>query len=332
MRTTSSRRFIAALAASWAAAAGGALAAEGAPAAANIAVVNGKPVTRIEYERAFATAARNRFYHRAAPEGQVEALRREVADTLVDRALIVAAAEARGIEPDEEPIREALDGYERRYGASEQWKQIRETRLPALKRELAEQQLLAKLESRVRDVAPPDEKAVRAYYDANPALFTEPERVHVSVILLKVDPSATKLVRDKAREEARALHQRLDNGADFAETARLHSGDASAAKGGDLGYLHRGMLAANLHESIDALAPGKVSHPVDVLEGVAIFKLHQRTTPALREFEAVKARAAELLRRELSERAWKQFVSALREAAKVEMDPSWLATFAPPVH
>lgn len=336
MRTRRRSLLAAACAAAWVASHGVAVAAEaqGAkPAAApNIAVVDGKPVSRVEFERAFATAARNKFYHREAPAGQVEALRREVADTLVNRALLVAAAEARGIEADEGPIREALEGYERRYGASEQWKQIRETRWPALRRELAEQQLLARLEARVRDVAAPDEKAVRAFYDANAGLFTEPERVHVSVILLKVDPSATPVVREKAREEARALHARLEKGADFAETARLHSADASAAKGGDLGYLHRGMLAANLHESIDALEPDKVSAPVDVLEGVAIFKLHRRAKPTLRDFEAVKARAMELLRRDLSDRAWKDFVAGLRAAARVEMDPSWLATAAPPAH
>ena len=151
----------------------------------------------------------------------------------------------------------------------------------------------------------------------------------MSVILLKVDPAATKLVRDSAREEGRKLRERIGSGADFADLARAHSGDDSAAKGGDLGYLHRGMLAESIHAQIDALKADEVSMSFDVLEGVAIFKLHKRTQPELRSFDAVSTRALDLLKREQSDKAWKNFVAGLRSAAVVEMDPSWLASNKP---
>ena len=294
-----------------------------------IAVVNGKAVGREEYERALSVAVRNRFYHRAPPDGEIEGVRREVAESLVNRALILAVAEAREISVDEATIKQTIEGFEIRYGASPAWPQIRETRLPALKRELIEQQMLAKLEANIRDIPAPADEDVRGFYATNPALFTEPERAHVSVILLKVDPAATKLVRDSAREEGRKLRERIGTGADFAELAKLHSGDASAAKGGDLGYLHRGMLAESVHAQIDALTADEVSMSFDVLEGVAIIKLHKRTQPELRSFDAVSTRALELLKREQSDKAWKNFVAGLRSAAVVEMDPSWLASSKP---
>ena len=322
--------FTAACAAPWAMMANGAPAADmQATNAGRIAVVNGKLVSREEFERALAVVVRNRFYHRAPPEGEIEVVRREVAEGLVNRVLFLAEAESRKIAVDDAAIKVTIDGYEARYGASPTWPQIRDTRLPALKRELAEQQLLGKLEARIRDVADPAEETVRAFYAANPAIFTRPERVHVSVILLKVDPSSTKAVRDKAREEAQALHKRLAKGADFAKLAKLRYADASAAKGGDLGYLHRGLLAENLHVALDALKAGEVSKPVDVLEGVSIFKLHERTQPELRPFDAVRVRALELLKREQADKAWKDFVAGLRSAAVVEMDPSWLASGKP---
>lgn len=292
----------------------------GAAARPHIAVVNGQKVSVEEFERAFAAVVRQKFYHRAPPEGEVEVVRREVADNLVDRALILAEAEKRGVPVDDDAIQQTLDGYEKRYGSSPNWKTTREVALPQIKRELRQQQLLARLETQVRDVPEPDDAAVRKFYDANPALFTEPERIHVSVILLKVDPSSPKAVRDTAREEGKALHERLTKGADFAELAKIHSGDESAAKGGDLGYLHRGMLAEAQHLQLDAMKPGDISPSFDVLEGVAIFKLHERTESKLRNYAGVRTRATELLKRERSELAWKAFVAELRSKAVIETD------------
>lgn len=286
--------------------------------APRLAVVNGEAVSVEEFERAFAVVVRQKFYHRAPPEGEVEAVRREVADGLVDRALILAEARKRAVKADEDAIRQVLEGYEKRYADAPNWKATRERALPQIERELRQQQMLAKVETQVRDVQEPREVDVRGFYDANPQLFTEPERIHVAVILLKVDPAAPKAVRDKAREEARELHEQLGRGAAFGELARLRSADPSAANGGDLGYLHRGMLGEALHAAIDSLAPGQVARPTDVLEGVAIFKLLDRKAAQLRGFDDVRDRARELLKRDLAEGAWKRFVADLRKVAVIE--------------
>jgi parvulin-like peptidyl-prolyl isomerase len=303
-----------------------------APAAAppaQVAVVAGRRIGRDEFERTLASVVRQRFYHKAPPEGQMDQVRRDVLDLLVTRVLVVAAARERGVAVDEAAVDAAIAGYEERYQDSPMWKSIREKTLPALRSEIAEQQLLAAMESRVRAVPDPDEARVREFYRANAPLFTEPEQVHASVILLAVDPSAPKAVRDKAREEGRELFGRLAAGADFAELAKIRSADPSGARGGDLGYLHRGMLAENLQQHVDALKPGEVAAPIDVLEGVAIFKLHDRKPAELRAFETVRTRALELTRRELSDAAWKEFIAGLRRNAVIEVDPALVPGIAP---
>lgn len=294
-----------------------------------IAVVNGQRVTVEEFDRAMVVAMRNKFYHRTPPEGQLDAVRVEVADSLIDRALLVAEARKRNLAIDEEAIQRVLDGYEARYGKSPNWKEMRERALPDIRRELENQQRLARLEAEVRDVPAPNEKETRAFYEANKGLFTEPERVRVSVILLKVDPAAPKADRDRAREEGRTIRERLAKGADFAELAKIHSSDSSASKGGDLGYLHKGMLSEALHEQVDAMKAGDITPALDVLEGVAVFKLTDRAAPRVREFADVRSRASELLRREHSDRAWKQFAAGLRAAAIIEREPGRFPAAAP---
>lgn len=298
-------------------AAGAATAATDAGAAPVFAIVAGTVIGVPEYERVWAEAQRQKFYHRKAPESEVNQLRREVGDRLINRVLLAAEVERRGIEPDRAKVDAAIAGYEQRYRDSPQWARMRAERLPGLRAELERQSRLERLETQVRDVPAPSLETLRAWYDGHPELFTEPEQVRLSLILLKVDPSSPAQVRQKAREEAAAIRARIARGADFAELARLHSADSSAARGGDMGYLHRGMLPDGIVQEVDKLAPNAVSEPIPVLEGVALIRFDDRRAPQLRAFESVRERAAQLWLRAESERRWAEFLAGLRTGAQV---------------
>jgi peptidyl-prolyl cis-trans isomerase SurA len=62
-------------------------------------------------------------------------------------------------------------------------------------------------------------------------------------ILIKVNELVSEA---EARRKLVAIKERLDNGADFAELARLNSNDLSAARGGDLGWLYQGDTVPDL--------------------------------------------------------------------------------------
>jgi parvulin-like peptidyl-prolyl isomerase len=123
-------------------------------------------------------------------------------------------------------------------------------------------------------------------------------------------------------DEGRALHKRLLAGADFGELARLHSGDRSAARGGQMDYTHRGMLPEAVHGIVDKLQPGQISEPVQLLEGVALLRLDGRRTAQQRSFEQVRERAAGLWQREEGEKRWKALIAQLRQAAAIRIDES----------
>ncbi len=284
------------------------------------AEVNGQIISAGEYEATFLTMARQKFYHGKPPEAQVQALRLEVAERLINRVLLLNEVKLREIKADEKAIEATLAEYDKRYGNSPGWQQNRETMLPGLSAKLREQQLLERIEADARAVSAPSPAEVRAYYDSHNDLFTEPEKLHLSVILLKVDPSSPSSAWDKAEEEAAAIQRRILAGADFGELARLHSGDGSAEKDGDMGYIHRGMLPEGMHEKVDKMKSGELSAPIRVLEGFALLRLHDRREPKLRAFEEVTGRATDLLQRERSESAWKDFIAKLRTSASIRID------------
>lgn len=301
---------------------GAAASAQGAtvPGEAVFARVGGKTIALAEYEQALAAAMRQKFYHGKPPEAQVEALQREVAQRMIDRVLLLDEAKRRGLTPDAAEVDKTIAGYEDRYKASPMWQSRRAELLPGLREQLGTQDLLQQIERTTRAVPKPTAAEVRTFYKQRPELFTEPEKLRLSVILLKVDPSSTKVVWQKAEEEAGAIVARLAKGAEFAELAKLHSGDGSAAKGGDMGYLHRGMLPEGLHEQIDSLQIGKPAGPIRVLEGVGVFRLDEKVPAALRAFEAVSSRAAELLLRERSDKAWANLLDSLRSRSAIRIE------------
>lgn len=285
--------------------------------AAVFAVINGRSIPTEDYEAAFTTLVRQRFYHGQIPENELAAVREEIKSKLIQRVVLLEEAERRKIKPDESQIEETLAGYDKRYAASPQWRENRERLLPDLKKQLAEQSQIALLDKQVRDVGEPAEKDVRAFYDKNPQLFTEPEKLRLAVIMLAVDPSSPATAWQSTREEAKAIYARLKGGADFDESARMHS-SVYAENSGDMGYLHRGMLPELIQEKIDKFEVGQLNEPMDTLEGVAIFRLVDRVPAKKRDFADVATRARELLIRERQDTAWKDLIDRLVAKADVK--------------
>jgi parvulin-like peptidyl-prolyl isomerase len=281
-----------------------------------VIVVGEHSVTLTEFEAVVRQAMRQKFYHGKVPEAEIQSLLQETADQIVNDTLLVDEATRRGMKPSKQKIDQALAGYDERYGSNPNWKQNRAAMLGRLVPEMERRDLLDQIDQAARDVAPAPDSEVRAFYEARKDLFTEPEKLKLSLILLLVDPSSGSAVWDKAMEEGKAIHKRLKAGGDFAEAARLHSGDESAARGGDLGYVHRGMLPEALQAKIDGFKVGEIQEPMVVLQGVAIIRVDDRTAPRVRAFEDVKSRAAELHKRERGDVARKDLITKLRGQAK----------------
>lgn len=289
------------------------------------ATVGDTVVSVDNYQRALAVAMRKKYYHAKPPEAELARFQREVGDDVVNRVLLLAEAKRRGIQPDRAAISATVAGYDKQYGNSANWKANRDKMLAAVVPQLEAESLLERLGALVKAVPEPSEAVARAYYEKHRDLFVEPEQVKLGVILLKVDPSSPQAVWDEAKQEARAIHRKLTTGADFAELARLHSGDRSAAQGGQMDYTHRGMLPEAVHGVVDALKPGGLSEPVQLLEGVAILRLDDRRAAQQRRFEQVKERAADLWQREEAQSRWDKLIAQLRRATPVRIDESHYA-------
>jgi len=213
---------------------------------------------------------------------------------LVANALLVHEAKRRKLKPDNATVDQQLQNYEQRFANDPKWPEARKRVLPIITKKLQDEDIRNQLEKLVRNVPPPTQQQLRQYYDAHADKFTSPPQPRVSVILIRVDPSSTEEEWNKAMEEGEGLVKRLRAGEDFATMAHDYSGDVTAEEGGDMGYLHSGMLPGLPEEIVSKLQPGETADPTKLLEGVAIFRLTDRIQPAASSFEASQQRVSEL--------------------------------------
>ena len=133
-------------------------------------------------------------------------------------------------------------------------------------------------------------------------------------ILIKVNELVSEA---EARRKLIALKERLDNGADFAELARLNSNDLSAAKGGDLGWLHQGDTVPDFEKAMDGLRINQISEPVQSPFGFHLIQvLERRTEDATAERQRLTAR--QVLRERKADEAYQDWVRQMRDRAYVE--------------
>jgi len=86
------------------------------------------------------------------------------------------------------------------------------------------------------------------------------------------DALALRLIRVHDRRRADMAARRAAAGEDFGALARELSEDASAARGGDLGFVRPADLAEPLRSAAAALAPGAVSAPLATADGYVLLK------------------------------------------------------------
>jgi peptidyl-prolyl cis-trans isomerase C len=116
-------------------------------------------------------------------------------------------------------------------------------------------------------------------------------------------------------DEAKAIAADLKKGANFEELAKTKSKDpGAAAQGGDLGYFTKDQMVPEFSEAAFKLTKGQISDPVKSQFGWHIIKLEDKRKKPAPEFDAVKPQ----LEAYVTRKAQAEFVSKLREGAKVE--------------
>lgn len=145
-----------------------------------------------------------------------------------------------------------------------------------------------------------------------PVIVQQTRARHILVRLNEVVSEAD------ARQRLATVKERIDNGADFAELARLQSEDASASRGGDLGWLSPGDTVPEFERAMNALEPGELSEPVQSPFGWHLIQVLERRNEDMSK-ERQRLLAREAIRARKSDEAYQEWVRQQRDRAYVEL-------------
>jgi peptidyl-prolyl cis-trans isomerase SurA len=149
--------------------------------------------------------------------------------------------------------------------------------------------------------------------DASTAPVTQTRLRH---ILVRAGDTVSEA---EARRRLLDLRERiLDGKGDFAELARVHSDDATAARGGELDWLFPGDTVPEFERAYQELKIGEVSQPVRTPFGYHLIQVLERRSAEMSP-ERMRLEARQALRERKADEAYQEWLQQLRGQTYVEV-------------
>jgi peptidyl-prolyl cis-trans isomerase SurA len=122
-----------------------------------------------------------------------------------------------------------------------------------------------------------------------------------------------------ARRKLLDLRERVVVGkVDFAQLARQHSEDGTAARGGDLDWVFPGDTVPEFERAMNELKPGEVSAPVRTSFGLHLIEVLERREAGLTA-DRQRLQARQAIKERKSDEAFQDWLRQLRDRAYVEI-------------
>ena len=147
-------------------------------------------------------------------------------------------------------------------------------------------------------------KEIEEYYQNNQkSKFHRPREAKVRYIALALAPAAGAEEKKVVLAKAEAIVKEARRGKDFAQLATKESADATAAKGGDVGWVVQGQMPPAVDKLIFGIGKGDVSDPVETAGGVQIFKIDDTREEKNLTLKEATAEITQILKTEQAKKA-----------------------------
>ena len=138
----------------------------------------------------------------------------------------------------------------------------------------------------------------KRYYDSRKDRFKIPKQVRVSDILIKAGPQDTPDQLEAKKKKADEILEKAKKTKDFGSLAKRYSEAEIASRGGDMGWIQKGMLGEQLESILFSMKAGNLSGVLAAGDGFHIFKVEEVKEEKQKLFEEVKNQILQTLRKE----------------------------------
>jgi len=211
-------------------------------------------------------------------------LKRKVLNSMIEDKLVYAQADIDSIKISESEISQRIDYqinvFTQQYGSLEKVEQVYGMSISKIKRELrddVEKNLMVQKlqQKKFCDVNATRREVEDFYTQFKDSLGIIPEKVSIAHIYRS--PEATKETINKYIKFAEDIKDSILKGADFGIMAKKYSEDpGSAVKGGDLGFVKKGVFYSQFESAAFALKVGEISPIIETPVGLHIIQLLEK--------------------------------------------------------
>jgi peptidyl-prolyl cis-trans isomerase C len=304
-----------------------ALADEAASSGKEIASVNGKAISKSQYELMLSV-----FKKRAGHKGRqlndaaLTTVKNQILENLINAELLYQQSQKEGIRVEQKVINEQIEKYKERFSdetskETAYKKALKEMHVSEkefqteIQRALAINQLI---DTNVRQKITVTDEESKKYYNNNLNLYKQPEQVKISLIWIKVTPDAEASKKNQARKKIEMVQKKVQQGEDFGMLAKAYSEGPSAQREGAWGYLKRRKTTDPIREAAFALNVGEVSGIVETKSGYHLIKVTDKKPAGTTPYKEVQPMIEQRLKKEKEKAEIQSYIENLKKSAKIK--------------
>ena len=163
---------------------------------------------------------------------------------------------------------------------------------------------------------------LQKFYESNSSKYQTKEKRRASHILFNVPSGASAEQKAAARKKAEEIRAEIAKSPKaFAELARKNSGDpGSAAKGGELGVIERGMMVKPFEDAVFSMKAGDISEPLETQFGYHIIRLDAIAGAEITPLASVKTEIEQEVRKRKAGEKFSELSAAFNDAVYDQPD------------
>ena len=290
-----------------------------------VAIVNG---TKIPYQSL--EQKLNFVKQRYASQGQqlneqqLDSIKQDIAERMVEKELIYQKSQELGIEVDMDKVDSQINQFKKKFDDEKKYQQqlsqmgyTEDLLRSEIKQNMAIQKLI---EEEIASKVALSDKELKKYYKSNTKEFATPAKVKARHILIKSQSDASESDQKEAKDKIEAAQKRLEDGEKFAKVAKDVSEGPSSKKGGDLGFFSKGRMVKGFEDAAFGLEPGEVSDVVKTRFGYHLIKVEDKKPASQKSFEEVKGNLKKKMKNERVKKEMDSYLKNLKKEADIKMN------------
>ena len=241
---------------------------------------------------------------------------REILQNLIDRILIVKAAEDEGLLiPPSYIDQEYDDVLNRDFGGDRgrllSYLQAKGLTVREFREDIYNRVVVNFMRQRNRksqsEISP---EQIQDFYIENKIRFYQDESIRLRQIILKSQDSESP---EQTRQTAQKIVEELEAGADFSDTARKYSNDEVGLNGGDWGWIKRQDIRKEISSVAFDLEPGQYSQPVELDGTIFILYCEDKREETIQPVTEIRDTIENILVGEIARETQERWLRGLRE-------------------